>query len=62
MTSRASCRIESAVLAVPGAHLHTYGKSARPARKVGHVTVTAPDLASVASRVDRLVPIVPFEP
>jgi 5-(carboxyamino)imidazole ribonucleotide synthase len=27
------------VLAVPGAHLHLYGKAARPGRKVGHVTV-----------------------
>jgi 5-(carboxyamino)imidazole ribonucleotide synthase len=32
-----------AVLAVPGAHLHDYGKQARPGRKLGHVTVTAPD-------------------
>jgi phosphoribosylaminoimidazole carboxylase (NCAIR synthetase) len=29
-------------LAVPGAHVHLYGKSARPGRKLGHVTVTAP--------------------
>lgn len=31
----------AAVLAVPGAHLHLYGKSARPGRKVGHVTLVA---------------------
>ncbi len=30
-----------AVLAVPGAHVHDYEKSARPGRKVGHLTVTA---------------------
>ena len=31
-----------AVLAVPGAHLHLYGKDeARPGRKMGHLTVTA---------------------
>ena len=30
-----------AVLAVPGAHLHVYGKAPRPDRKVGHITVTA---------------------
>jgi 5-(carboxyamino)imidazole ribonucleotide synthase len=29
------------VLAVPGAHLHLYGKAPRPARKLGHVTVPA---------------------
>lgn len=32
-----------AVLAIPGAHLHLYGKSARRGRKVGHITVTAAD-------------------
>ena len=30
-----------AVLAIPGAHLHDYGKSPRPGRKLGHVTVIA---------------------
>jgi 5-(carboxyamino)imidazole ribonucleotide synthase len=31
-----------AVLALPGAHLHLYGKaSARRARKMGHLTITA---------------------
>ena len=49
------------VLWVPGAHLHVYGKSARPARKVGHVTVTAPDADALAARAQRLVPFVPFE-
>ena len=28
-------------LAIPGAHLHLYGKAPRPGRKLGHVTVTA---------------------
>jgi 5-(carboxyamino)imidazole ribonucleotide synthase len=32
----------SAVAAIPGAHLHLYGKEPRPGRKVGHVTVRAP--------------------
>jgi 5-(carboxyamino)imidazole ribonucleotide synthase len=31
------------VLAIPGTHLHDYGKAPRLGRKVGHVTVTAPD-------------------
>ena len=31
------------VLALPGAHLHLYGKAeARPGRKMGHLTFTAP--------------------
>jgi 5-(carboxyamino)imidazole ribonucleotide synthase len=30
------------VLALPGVHLHLYGKAAaRPGRKMGHLTVTA---------------------
>ena len=40
------------VLALPGAHLHLYGKSqARPGRKMGHLTFTAatPDLARQAA-------------
>ena len=37
-----------AVLALPGAHLHLYGKrQARTGRKMGHLTLTAPDLQSV---------------
>ena len=37
-----------AVLALPGTHLHLYGKlEARPGRKMGHLTITGADLASV---------------
>jgi 5-(carboxyamino)imidazole ribonucleotide synthase len=37
----------AAVLALPGAHLHLYGKAeARKGRKMGHLTLTAPDLAA----------------
>ncbi len=40
-----------AVLALPGAHLHLYGKAqARPGRKMGHLTITAAD-AATARRV-----------
>ena len=31
------------VLAIPGAHLHDYGKEPRPGRKVGHVTLACPE-------------------
>ena len=48
------------ILALPGLHWHDYGKSARPGRKLGHVTLvenTAPqrDLRAfkVLGRVDR---------
>jgi 5-(carboxyamino)imidazole ribonucleotide synthase len=36
-----------AVLRIPGAHLHDYGKAPRPGRKLGHVTVTASDPAEL---------------
>jgi 5-(carboxyamino)imidazole ribonucleotide synthase len=37
-----------AVLALPGAHLHLYGKlDARPGRKMGHLTLTGADVAGV---------------
>ena len=37
-----------AVLRLPGTHLHLYGKlDARPGRKMGHLTITGPDIASV---------------
>jgi 5-(carboxyamino)imidazole ribonucleotide synthase len=35
-----------ALARVPGAHLHLYGKTARPARKIGHVTVLGDDLSA----------------
>ena len=34
------------VLAIPGAHLHVYGKEPRPGRKLGHVTLVEPTQSS----------------
>jgi 5-(carboxyamino)imidazole ribonucleotide synthase len=39
-----------AVLAMPEAHWHDYGKEPRPGRKLGHVTV----LAATATKRDAL--------
>ena len=44
----------AAVLGVADAHLHLYGKSPRPGRKVGHITVRASDEAELAARVAAL--------
>jgi len=38
------------VAAIPGAHLHLYGKESRPGRKLGHVTVRS----ASAERTERL--------
>ena len=50
-------RVES-MLAIPGAHFHDYGKSPRPARKVGHCTLVDDDRERLLERlraVERLV-------
>lgn len=39
------------LLALPGMHLHLYGKAeARPGRKMGHLNITGPDAATVRAR------------
>jgi 5-(carboxyamino)imidazole ribonucleotide synthase len=42
------------VLSVPGAHLHLYGKTPRPGRKLGHITVTARDLDDLEASLAQL--------
>jgi 5-(carboxyamino)imidazole ribonucleotide synthase len=49
----------AAVLAVPGAHLHLYGKSPRPRRKLGHVTLQSDDSAAFAVRRHHLESVLP---
>lgn len=53
------------VLALPGAHLHLYGKlSARPGRKMGHLTLTGPSAAAVretTAKAAQCLGIAPFE-
>lgn len=47
-----------ALLSVPGAHLHLYGKAPRPGRKIGHVTLRSDDahaLAAGAAALDAIV-------
>ena len=41
-----------AVLSVPGAHLHDYGKTPRPGRKVGHCTLVDSDRARLLERLE----------
>lgn len=44
------------VLAIPDAHLHDYGKAPRAGRKLGHVTLRAPDEKTLAERLATLKP------
>ncbi len=39
-----------AALALPGVHVHLYGKSARPGRKLGHVTALGDSIAGARAR------------
>jgi 5-(carboxyamino)imidazole ribonucleotide synthase len=47
-----------AVLGIPGAHLHDYGKSPRPGRKVGHCTLVDTDRARLLERLTPLRAVV----
>ncbi|WP_304224067.1 5-(carboxyamino)imidazole ribonucleotide synthase [Gracilinema caldarium] len=45
-----------AILAIPGAHYHDYGKEGRPGRKVGHYTLTAASDEALDELIRRFVP------
>ena len=47
------------ILGLPGVHLHRYGKALRAGRKVGHVTVTAPDRTTLHQRLEALRRLLP---
>lgn len=49
-----------AVLALPGAHFHGYGKSPKPGRKIGHITLRTDDRAILQARLDELSRLVDF--
>jgi len=43
------------LLRIPGLHLHDYGKSERPGRKLGHATLVARDEEAFAAPLERLL-------
>jgi 5-(carboxyamino)imidazole ribonucleotide synthase len=45
----------AAVLAIPGAHLHDYGKQARAGRKLGHATLRADNRRELRCGLDQLI-------
>lgn len=49
------------VLSVAGAHLHLYGKAARPGRKLAHVTLNAPSAEALEAEDKELGDAIPFE-
>ena len=53
------------VLALPGVHLHLYGKQdVKPGRKMGHITLTAATIADVQQQAAQVAALLnlPFEP
>ncbi|MDT4880247.1 N5-carboxyaminoimidazole ribonucleotide synthase [compost metagenome] len=51
------------VLALPGTHLHLYGKlSARPGRKMGHLNITAPTVAQVRETTAQVLALLGLPP
>ena len=48
----------AAILAIPGAHLHLYGKQPRAGRKVGHVTIRAENADLLRARLEQLQPMI----
>ena len=51
----------AALLGIEGVHVHDYGKSARPGRKVGHVTVTADSESDLHERLTRTLAALPAD-
>lgn len=51
-----------AALEVPGARLHLYGKSSRPGRKIGHVTVLGDDVDDALAAARRAAAILTGSP
>lgn len=47
----------TAILTIPGAHFHAYGKAPRAGRKVGHITLRADDRATLQDRLTQLSPL-----
>jgi 5-(carboxyamino)imidazole ribonucleotide synthase len=46
------------ILAVPGAHLHLYGKDPRPGRKLGHITLRTADAQRLSKWMQEILDLV----
>jgi 5-(carboxyamino)imidazole ribonucleotide synthase len=48
----------ASLLEIDGARVHLYGKPARPGRKLGHVTLTAPDRRTLDAAIARVAAVI----
>jgi len=46
----------NAILKIPDAHVHLYGKTLRPGRKLGHINVLAEDAQTLQARLAQISP------
>jgi 5-(carboxyamino)imidazole ribonucleotide synthase len=51
---------DPAALAAAGFHMHNYGKEARPGRKLGHLTIVAPDPATRDQKIAKALKILGY--
>ncbi|MEH8022359.1 5-(carboxyamino)imidazole ribonucleotide synthase [Rheinheimera metallidurans] len=51
--------VPESILTIPGLHLHWYGKSKRPGRKMGHINLSAPNNAELKARFTQLINLLP---
>jgi 5-(carboxyamino)imidazole ribonucleotide synthase len=51
--------VPPAILSLPGMHLHWYGKTKRPGRKMGHINLSANSLAELKARFAKLIDLLP---
>ncbi|MDX3773936.1 5-(carboxyamino)imidazole ribonucleotide synthase [Chromatiaceae bacterium AAb-1] len=51
--------VPPAILAIPGLHLHWYGKTRRAGRKMGHINLSAPDNTGLAQQFRQLISLLP---
>ena len=54
-------QLPDALLAIPGLHVHWYGKTARPGRKMGHINLSADTTEQLAKRFEQLIAQLPAE-
>ncbi|MBZ9613307.1 5-(carboxyamino)imidazole ribonucleotide synthase [Rheinheimera maricola] len=52
-------RVPEQILALPGLHLHWYGKSKRAGRKMGHINLSAAGNAQLKQRFEQLIALLP---
>lgn len=53
--------VPSDILAIPGVHLHWYGKTKRAGRKMGHINLSATDNNTLATNFGQLMALLPTE-